>query len=72
MAHIFTVPASRIFAHPNTSLSAFEYDNDAKRDRLQREANKARARAEILLAKAAELEAKRDAIPPGHPVGSQG
>lgn len=60
----FTVSSGELFAHPATSLCATDYDNDAKRAKLVREANKLRTKAEQLSKRAEALTAQASTFTP--------
>jgi hypothetical protein len=64
MSRAFIVSSAEVFAHQTCSLRAIDYDNDAKRDSLTREAKKLRDRAASLTATADKLEAQASTLTP--------
>lgn len=60
----FVVSAAEIFAQQTCSLNPLDYDNDAKRAELERDAKKLRERAATLTVRADGLEAQARTLPP--------
>lgn len=59
----FVVSLAEIFAQEARSLNPLDYDNDAKRAALVREAKKLRERAASLTVRAEKLEAQASTLP---------
>ena len=59
----FVVTLAEILAQQTRSLNPLDYDNDAKRAGLEREAQKLRERAATLTVRAEGLEARARALP---------
>lgn len=64
MIRAFVVSAAEILAQETRSLLPTDYDIDAKRAGLLREAGKLRVRASLLIARAEKLEAQANAPTP--------